>query len=58
MHQHLRDVAAVGLILGLIQENLDGTDDPARRVFGHEHDALAALETGRCFAPERLRFRA
>ena len=52
MHEYLREVAAVRLILGLSQDHLRGADNRSRGVFGAEHDALAARHTRGRAAPE------
>jgi hypothetical protein len=55
VHEHLRDVAAMRLILGLSQNDLNGADDRAVRVFGREHDAFAARDTFGRTPPECVR---
>jgi hypothetical protein len=56
MHEHLREVAAMGLILGLGEDDLCRPHDGAAWLFRREHDAFAARRTRRHAAPERLRF--
>ena len=53
-HEHLRDVAAVRLVLGLGQDDLHRADD-AGLVLGDEQHALAELDFGGDAAPERER---
>src|SRR5262245_49107772 len=51
MHEHLREVAAMRLILRLGQDDLHGADDP-RLVLGGQHEALPARDAGGRVAPE------
>ena len=56
MHEHLRQVGAVRLVLGLVEHELHRADD-ADRVLGDEERALAALHAVGHAPPERQRGR-
>ena len=56
MHEHLREVPAMRLILWLSQDDLDRADDRSRRVVRDEHHSLAAPPARGRAAPERLGF--
>lgn len=55
MHKHLRDVAAVQLILGLSQDDLRGADCRACCIFSGEHHARTARHARRDALPIRRR---
>jgi hypothetical protein len=55
-HEHLREVPAMRLVLGLIQNDLNGADDRSRCVLSREHDSLATRYTRGHAVPVRLRF--
>jgi len=55
VHEHLREVPTMRLILRLSQDHLNGAHDRSRRVFGGEHHSLAARHTRGRAAPERFR---
>ena len=52
MDEHLREVCAVRLVLGLREDELDCGDDPLV-VFGDEHGAVAGLDPRGDVPPER-----
>ena len=54
VHQHLGDVGAVRLVLGLVEDHLHGAHD-AVGVLGHQQHALAARHAVAHLAPERER---
>ena len=54
VHEHLRQIAAVRLVLGLGEDDLRRADDGAVRVLRRQHDDLAALHVRRQAAPERV----
>jgi hypothetical protein len=57
MHQHLRDIPAMRLILRHIQNHLRRADNRSRFVFSHDYDPLPARQTRGHAPPERLRLR-
>jgi hypothetical protein len=56
MHEHLRNVCAMWLILGLRPGELNGSHDRSGRVLGGEHQALAARQTHGDARPIRFGF--
>src|SRR5580658_1422377 len=55
VHLHLRDVAAMRLVLRLIEQHLHRAADRALRIFRNQDDSLA--ERGACAGGTRVRFR-
>src|ERR1700722_20877484 len=57
MHEHLRDIAPVWLILGLVEKDLDSAEHPSGCVFGRKYLTLTASHTLGNGVPIGLGFR-
>jgi hypothetical protein len=57
MHEHLRQIGAMRLILRLGPNDLNGADDRSRGILSCEHHPLAARQAGCDAAPEGPRLR-